>query len=168
MDGWLAGYAFLTKKKYPNADSDLPGCGAAGGLGFAFTAYLGAELRSGIDIVINETGIEESIKNSDIVVTGEGRLDGQSAMGKAPVGIARIAKKYGKTVIALSGCVAEGAEETNGEGIDAFFPILDMPRTLGTAMDKDIAGKNLARTAEQVFRLISGIKKTIEKSEIIV
>lgn len=158
MDGWMKGYAELTKNKYPSADSSLPGCGAAGGLGFAFTAYLGAELRSGIDIVINETGIEEHIKNSDFVVTGEGRLDGQSAMGKAPVGIARIAKKYGKPVIALSGCVADGAEATNKEGIDAFFPILGAPCSLDEAMDKENAIKNLSRTAEQAFRLADCIR----------
>lgn len=154
MDGWLSDYAKLTKKVFPDSDADYPGSGAAGGMGFAFMSYLGGKLESGIELVINVTGIEEILKNADVVVTGEGRLDGQSCMGKAPVGIARAAKKYGKPVIAFSGCVTPDARECNENGIDAFFPILKAPCSLEDAMDIENASNNLADTAEQAFRII--------------
>ncbi|MBO5907874.1 MAG: glycerate kinase [Clostridia bacterium] len=154
MDAWLTEYARLTKEIIPTSDESEPGAGAAGGLGFALSAYLGAKLTSGIDLVIGEVGLEEKIRNADVVVTGEGRLDGQSCMGKAPVGVARIAKKYGKLTIAFSGAVTEDASRVNAHGIDAFFPILRGPATLGEAMDITNAYNNLSATAEQVFRLI--------------
>lgn len=154
MDLWLSDYADLTKKLMPQSDANTPGAGAAGGLGFALLSYLNAELKSGIDLVIKETGLKEHIKDADVVVTGEGRLDGQSCMGKAPVGVAAIAKEYNKTVIAFSGCAIDGAEKCNEHGIDAFFPILRTPCTLEEAMNLDNAYKNLTDTAEQVFRLM--------------
>ncbi len=154
MDKWLKNYAKLTKELFPNADGDFPGSGAAGGLGFALRTYLKAELRSGIDTVIEAIGLENAVKNADIVITGEGRLDSQTAQGKAPIGIARVAKKYGKTVIAFSGAVNDRASECNMHGIDAFFPIVRRPCTLSEAIDKENAYKNLKDTAEQVFRLI--------------
>ena len=154
MNAWLARYAALTRELFPDADEDYPGAGAAGGLGFALRSYLGASLEPGIELVMRETGLSEYIKDADIVITGEGRLDGQSCMGKAPVGVAREAKKYGKTVVAFSGCVGDGAEECNSHGIDAFFPILRVPCSLDEAMNIDTAYKNLRDTAEQVFRLI--------------
>jgi glycerate kinase len=160
MDGWLLRYAELTKKINPEADKDFWGAGAAGGMGFAFLSYLGGRLESGIELVIRETGIEEKIKSADVVVTGEGRLDGQSAMGKAPVGIARVAKKYGKPVIAFSGIIGDGAEACNADecGIDAFFPIVRRITTLDEAMNVENASQNLADTAEQVFRLMKTFK----------
>ncbi len=159
MDGWLDDYARLTKKVIPHADASYPGTGAAGGMGFAFMAYLGGKLTSGVELVIAETGLEEYVKKSDIVITGEGRLDGQTAMGKAPIGVARLAKKYGKPVIAFSGAVTDDARECNNHGIDAFFPILRAPCTLQQAMDKQNAHKNMADTAEQVFLLLLFRKK---------
>ena len=154
MDAWLAYYAELTKAIFPHSDANFPGAGAAGGLGFAFLAYLGGTLRSGVELVIEATALEEKIKDADIVITGEGRLDGQSAMGKAPIGVARKAKKYGKLVIAFSGCVTEDATLCNEHGIDAFFPILRAPSSLEEAMNGETADKNLYSTAEQVMRLI--------------
>ena len=154
MDGWLKNYAELTKKTIKNADDLRPGSGAAGGMGFALMSYLGGKPESGIELVINVTGIEEILKNADVVVTGEGRLDGQSCMGKAPIGIARAAKKYGKPVLAFSGCVTDDARECNQNGIDAFFPILKAPCSLSDAMNIENASKNLADTAEQAFRII--------------
>lgn len=158
MDAWLLEYARLTKEIIPTSDKNESGAGAAGGLGFALSAYLGAKLTSGIDLVIGEVGLEEKIRDADVVVTGEGRLDGQSCMGKAPVGVARIAKKYGKLTVAFSGAVTEDAPEVNCHGIDAFFPILRAPSTLGEAMDITNAYNNLSAAAEQVFRLIKSLK----------
>ena len=154
MDKWLAYYAALSKEKYPHANMKQAGTGAAGGLGFAFLTYTNAVLESGIKIVLEETKLEEYVKAADIVVTGEGRLDGQTAMGKAPIGVAEIAKKYNKRVYALSGCVTEDAGVCNEHGIDAFFPILRSVVPLAEAMDKDNARENMVATTEQVFRLI--------------
>lgn len=154
MDKWLADYAVLSKEKYPHADMNQPGTGAAGGLGFAFLTYTNAVLESGIKIVLEETKLEDHIKKADIVVTGEGRLDAQTAMGKAPIGVAAIAKKYGKKVIAFSGSVTEDAGVCNEHGIDAFFPILRSVVSLSEAMDTENARKNMTAAVEQVFRLI--------------
>ena len=154
MDEWLKSFGELTKKVIPDADMNIPGSGAAGGLGFALMSYLNATLESGVDLVLRETKLEEYIKKSDIVITGEGRLDGQSSMGKAPIGVARLAKKYNKQTIAFSGCIGDGAQRCNENGIDAFFPILKAPCTLREAMDSDNAYKNLSDTAQQVFNLI--------------
>lgn len=137
-----------------NYNSDYPGCGAAGGLGFAFRAFLHGKLEPGINIVLEEIGIESAIKAADIVITGEGRLDGQTVMGKAPIGIARLAKKYGKPVVAFSGAVTEDAAACNLAGIDAFFPILRQITTLETAMSPATAQRNMTATVEQVFRLL--------------
>jgi glycerate kinase len=154
MDGWMDNYASLTQEIYPNIDKNTEGTGAAGGLGFAFLAYLNGKMQSGIEIVINETRLDEHVRQSDIVITGEGRLDRQSVMGKAPIGVARLAKKYNKKVIAFSGGIGDGAEACNGAGIDAYFPILQKPCTLQEAMNVDNAYANLKATAVQVFNLI--------------
>lgn len=154
MDGWLARYAALAAQCRPaSADPDYPGTGAAGGMGFAFRTFTNAVLESGIDIVLEETALAVSVRDADLVITGEGRLDGQTAMGKAPVGVARLAKTCGKPVIAFAGSVTPDAAACNGAGIDAFFPILRSICTLEQAMDPETARRNLADTAEQVFRL---------------
>ena len=153
MDEYMARYAALTKAVNPASDANYPGAGAAGGLGFAFLSYLPASLTPGAALVTRETGLENAIKTADLVITGEGRLDGQSAMGKAPVAVATLAKKHGKPVIALAGCVSEDATRCHAHGIDAFFPILRTPCTLNEAMDTENAAKNLAATAEQAVRL---------------
>ena len=135
--------------------STSPGAGAAGGLGFAFKAFLGAELVPGVDLILGETGLEEYVKDADVVITGEGRLDGQTVMGKAPIGVARLAKKYGKRVIAFSGILGDGVEAVNAAGIDAYFPILRKLVTLEEALDVKNAAANLTSTVEQAFRLLS-------------
>lgn len=155
MDKWLAHYAKLTSEKYEKANAKYPGTGAAGGLGFAFLSFTNAVLESGIKIILEETKLEDYIKDADIVVTGEGRLDGQTVFGKAPIGVAKIAKKYGKTVIAFSGSVTEDATICNEHGIDAFFPILRRVQTLQEAMDSVNAKENMIATVEQVFRLFN-------------
>ncbi len=154
LDLWLDHYAQLTKEVIPTADKNAPGTGAAGGMGFALMTFLNATLASGIELVMRETGLWQHVKDADLVVTGEGRLDGQSYMGKAPIGVAKLAKKAGKPVIAFSGCVTDDAVICNEHGIDAFFPILRKPCTLYEAMDTACAYQNLKDTACQVFRLI--------------
>lgn len=92
MDQWLTDYARITEEKYPKANRNIAGTGAAGGLGFAFLSYTNAVLESGVQIILDETKLESYIKDADLVITGEGRLDGQTVMGKAPIGVAEIAK----------------------------------------------------------------------------
>ena len=172
MDGWLSHYAgialsFTEERKAENAsansmnvggDSSFSGAGAAGGLGFAFRVFMNAELQSGIQIVLHETELEEKVKDADYVITGEGRLDEQTVMGKAPVGVAKIAKKYGKPVLAFSGCVAEDAGVCNEYGIDAFFSILCNAGTIAEVSECEQAMWNMTTTVEQAFRLIKTLK----------
>ena len=154
MDQWLSHYAQLTQAVCPDtAHPNAPGTGAAGGLGFAFQTFLRGALEPGVSIVLEETHLEGFIRDADLVITGEGRLDGQTAMGKAPVGVAQLAKRYHKPVVALAGCVTPDATACHTQGIDAFFPILPGPCSLEQAMEPDTARANLAATAQQVFRL---------------
>lgn len=155
MDQWLDAYAELAAKKFAKADAKHPGTGAAGGMGFAFLAFLDAVLESGIKIILEETHLEDYVKDADLVVTGEGRLDGQTVYGKAPIGVAKIAKKFDKNVIAFSGAVTKDAVACNDHGIDAFFPILRGVQTLQEAMVPENARYNMVSTVEQVFRLIN-------------
>ena len=154
MDAWLQHYAELAKEKYPQANPQAPGAGAAGGLGFAFLTFTNAALESGINIVMKEIKLAEQIAAADMVITGEGRLDGQTIMGKAPIGAAQIAKKYGKPVIAFAGGVTPEARLCNEHGIDAYFPILRQVTTLSQALEPKNAQQNMTDTVEQVFRLI--------------
>ena len=154
MDGWLKSFSELVKKEYPDADPNLPGCGAAGGMGYGFLVFTNAVLKSGISIVLDEIKLEEKIKDADIVITGEGRLDFQTVMGKAPIGVAKLAKRHGKKVIAFAGCVTEDAVACNDHGIDAYFPIVRGIVTLEEALNKDNARANMVDTVRQVFRLL--------------
>lgn len=158
MDNWLKNYSILAKKIKPKADANYPGTGAAGGLGFAFLTFTKASLESGIDIVLKETKLEELVKDADIVVTGEGRLDKQTVMGKAPIGVAQIAKKYNKKVIAFAGAVTKEARILNENGIDAFFPILREVITEEEAMSKEVSSANLEETVREVFALIKAME----------
>ena len=154
MDRWLENYARLSEEAMCGSFANVAGAGAAGGLGFALVSYLKGTLESGISLVMRTTHLEDKIKDADIVITGEGRLDGQTAMGKAPIGVASLAKKYGKPVIAFSGCIGKDAELCNEHGIDAFFPILHEVCSIEHAMDVQNAYQNLKSTSEQAFRLI--------------
>lgn len=158
MDSYISHFADVTKGFNSDADKDYPGTGAAGGLGFAFKYFLNGELKKGAEIVTESIKIEEDIKDSDLVITGEGRLDSQTVMGKAPSAVASLAKKHGKPCIAFSGCVSEDAALCNEKGIDAFFPILRNVVTLDEALDVNNAYENAKNTAEQVMRLIKIFK----------
>lgn len=151
MDLWLKNYADITKTLFPESDSRYPGTGAAGGLGFAFRSFLNGELKSGVSIILQEIGFEKYVLNADVVITGEGRLDAQTAMGKAPVGVAKIAKKYDKKVIAFAGSVSDGAEVLREQGIDEFYGITPSEMPLEIAMKKDVAYKNLYNAVQKVM-----------------
>lgn len=154
LDEAMAHFARVTSETLEKDYMNTPGAGAAGGLGYAFLAYTGAALTPGIELILDAVGLEEELSGADVVVTGEGRLDFQTAMGKAPVGVARLAKKYNAKVIAFAGSVTKEATACNNEGIDAFFPILRGVCTLAEAMDPVAARNNMTATVEQVFRLL--------------
>ena len=130
----------------------LPGAGAAGGLGGGLKAFLNASLVSGIRMVLDTIGFEQRIQNADLIITGEGKLDAQTAMGKAPRGVLDLAKKYHIPVIAIGGAV-ETCEELNRQGFAAVFPILPAPVTLEKAMDPDFAKTNIENTITQIMRI---------------
>ena len=132
----------------------MKGAGAAGGLGGGFKAFLNTELKPGNEIIFELLKVEEKIKWADIVITGEGRLDFQTIMGKAPIGISKLSKKYNKTVIALAGSVSDDAIETHNYGVTSMFSVLDGPMTLNDAMDGDNAKKLVRKKVIEIFRLI--------------
>ena len=125
----------------------VPGAGAAGGLGAALLA-LGAELRSGVETVLDLVGFDERVRDADLVITGEGNMDEQSAAGKAPVGVARRAKRYGKPVVAVVGGRADNLDAVYGQGIDLVLPICRKPMPLDQALDQQEATTNLICAGE--------------------
>lgn len=154
MDSLLKKYAGMAKKINRNADSQAKGSGAAGGLGFAFKTFLNGNLESGINIVMDYIKLEECIANADLVITGEGHIDEQTTMGKAPNGVAKLASKYNKPVIAFTGGVTGERNICDKLGMNAIFAITKESLPLEEAMKKENAIKNIEYTSEQVFRLL--------------
>ena len=153
LDGAMERYAARMRTIFPSADPDVPGSGAAGGMGFALRTALRAELTPGAELVLDVTHLDDALRTADVLVTGEGRLDAQTAMGKAPAAAARRARAQGVPVIALCGCIGTGADACRAAGIDAYFPVLRRVCTEAEALDPGTAAQNLTDTAEQVFRL---------------
>ena len=125
LDQDMAHFADVTETTLNCAYKNYPGAGAAGGLGFAFLSYLHASLSPGVELILDAINLSDALNDADIVVTGEGQLDRQTAMGKAPVGVAKLAKAHGAKVLAFSGSVTKEAVACNQAGIDAFFPIYE-------------------------------------------
>ncbi|MBE6598451.1 MAG: glycerate kinase [Ruminococcaceae bacterium] len=123
-----------------------PGAGAAGGLGFAFLGFLGGELCSGIRLIMEETGLEEKIIGSDLVITGEGRIDAQTSMGKAPAGVAELGKKHGVPVFMVAG----GCKNVSAVNGFPCFSVLRGPMTLDEAMKAENAKNNMRETAAAI------------------
>ena len=157
LDRELRGYSQITASVLGKDLSGEPGAGAAGGLGFAFLAFLNAEMQPGVEVVMDAIALETAIVGADFVVTGEGKLDAQTVMGKVPIGVAQRAKKHGAIVIAFSGCAEDDAETCNDFGIDAYFPIISMPQSAQEVMESQTAEKNLKTAVKQVFRLIDAV-----------
>ncbi|GAL57678.1 glycerate kinase GarK [Pseudescherichia vulneris NBRC 102420] len=133
LDNNLSHYADVIKKSLRVDVKAVPGAGAAGGMGAALMAFLGAELRSGIEIVTQALNLEEHIHDCTLVVTGEGRIDSQSIHGKVPVGVAKVAKKYHKPVIGIAGSLTHDVGVVHQYGIDAVFSVLTSIGTLEEA-----------------------------------
>lgn len=137
---------------------NIAGAGAAGGLGAAFAGFLHASLQSGIQLILDIIAMEEKIQGVDFVITGEGRLDGQTSMGKAPLGVAQLAHKHHIPVIALAGGISEETSALNKLGITSYFSIMNAPMSLEQAMDAKITFDNLRLTTRQLFRLIRAVR----------
>lgn len=161
LDAGLKNFSDVVKKVLGKDNANISGTGAAGGLGYAFTTFLNSKLESGIQIILDELHLEEDIKDADFVITGEGKLDFQTAMGKAPIGVATLAKKHGIKVIAFAGGATDDAVQCNQKGVDAYFSILQLPMALDQAMLYEIARKNVVLTVSQVFRLIYTVRKDL-------
>ena len=159
LDKGLFDFSETIKKEIGIDISNLKGSGAAGGLGGGLVAFLNAKLSPGIDMILEKVGIEDELKDADFVITGEGRLDHQTAMGKAPVGVSKVAKKFDIPVIALAGGITDEAKETHLKGIDSYFSIINYPITLKEAMKKETAKKFVSGNTEEIFRLIKICQK---------
>lgn len=138
----------------PNGDRNTPGAGAAGGLGYAFLMFLDGVLQPGIDIVLDEIRLEEAIAQADLVITGEGRMDAQTLMGKTPAGVAGLAKKYGKPVIAAAGCFGEDVIQCRRSGL--FYDCVAVNDILSgqermNAMEKENAINHLRMRMRKYF-----------------
>lgn len=151
LDAALSHFAKLAEPVTGRDFSLLPGAGAAGGLGAALTGFLNAELRSGIDIVLDALNFDSYLNGAQLVITGEGRIDSQTIHGKTPIGVARRAKRQGLPVVAVAGSVSADAAVVYQHGIDAVFSIMQGVATLPQALQE--ASSNLERTAESIARL---------------
>ncbi|MCM3763834.1 glycerate kinase [Neobacillus niacini] len=154
LDQGLRRFADVVLEQFGIDLQGISGAGAAGGLGAAFAGFLQAELESGVELILGLARLEEKLNGVHLVITGEGKLDGQTSMGKAPAGIAQMAKKHGIPVIALAGDVSEGNPALYESGIAAYFTVVGGPVDLDVAMNPKVARENLRRTAEQLGRVL--------------
>ena len=153
LDAHLADFDEVLTRTLGKSFNDIPGAGAAGGLGAGLMAFLNAELRLGVDIMIDAVKLKEQMKGVSLVITGEGQLDFQTAFGKTPVGVAKVAKAHNIPVIAIAGGIAEGAGVVYEAGIDAMLGIVQEPMSLEDAVGD--ASRLIADTAEQAARLVA-------------
>ena len=152
LDQNLRHFNQITIKELDKDTNKIPGAGAAGGLGAGLVAFLNAELKAGVDIVLEIIDFESRLKDVDLVITGEGMLDGQSIYGKTPVGVSRSAAKKDIPVIAVAGTLGRGVEKVLDHGINAYFSIIDRPAELKEIVER--SPELLANLSEQVIRTI--------------
>ncbi len=157
LDAALSHFGRLLEQATGRQVLNAPGAGAAGGMGAALLGMLNARLRPGIEIVIETLRLEEALRDADLVITGEGRLDSQSIHGKTPIGVARVAKRYGLPVIGIAGSLSKDYQVVHQHGIDAAFSVLDRVVTLEEALtDAAINLEVTARNVAAVWRLAQG------------
>ncbi|CAP54568.1 glycerate kinase [Gluconacetobacter diazotrophicus] len=148
LDDNLALYARAIAAATGNRVDTVPGAGAAGGMGAAALAFLGGVLRPGVDIVMDALGLDAIVADADLVITGEGRIDGQTVHGKAPIGVARIARRHGRPVIGIAGALGADAAAVHAHGIDAVFSVVNRPCTLEEALAE--AATNVRATSRNI------------------
>nr|WP_256440563.1 glycerate kinase [Jeotgalicoccus sp. WY2] len=133
----------------------MEGGGAAGGLGAAFHGYLNGQLEAGVELIMDVLGVESEMEDGDLVITGEGRIDAQTSMGKVPAGMANMAGKFNIPVIAVGGSLTEDAYNLNHHGINAVFSIQNEPVSVEQAMESERTQKNIEKTVEQIMRVLN-------------
>jgi len=153
LDENLGHYAEIIKRDLSMDIQDIPGAGAAGGLGAGLLVFTGATMQSGVDLVIELTGLAQKVAQADYVFTGEGGMDFQTKFGKAPYGVAKIAKQYGIPVFACAGYIGEQVEVLYEEGMTAIFGILAKAGSLPEALK--LGEANLERTVENIVRVLA-------------
>ena len=151
LDANLSCYADCIEQALGKQVKDIPGAGAAGGMGAALVGLLGAELKPGIQIVIEALKLAEEVADADLVITGEGRIDSQTIHRKTPIGVARCAKQFGKPVIGISGCLTDDCGVVHGHGLDAVFAVVNRAMSLPEALES--ASTNIQLTARNVAAL---------------
>ena len=153
LDAALAHYAAIIRTQLARDVEYAPGSGAAGGMGATALAFFDATLRRGVDIVLDATGLADHLTGADLVITGEGRLDSQTAFGKTPMGVAQLASRHGVPVIAIGGCLGDGVDVLREHGISAVFDCV----THAMPLEEALAGArdNLLRTARNVAALLA-------------
>jgi len=150
LDEGLSHYAETIKRDLGIDIKDVPGAGAAGGLGAGLMAFLGAELRSGVKLVIEAVNLKKRMKGIDFVITGEGKIDGQTACGKTPVGVSELAQSMGIPTVVIAGQVGEGAEILKEHGIEKIYSLMDIAGFVEEAMEK--AEELLEKVGERVAK----------------
>lgn len=153
LDRGLRNYAAVIFKTLGKDIAAMPGAGAAGGLGAAFAAFLDAGLTPGIDMMLDAVRFDDIVCGADLVITGEGRLDRQTVMGKAPAGVLKAARRHNVPVVAIGGGVTD-ADTLTDAGFIAVFPVVDGPVSLSAAMNPATARRNISRTLTQIVRLL--------------
>ena len=148
----LSLYANLISRDLRVQVDSVPGAGAAGGMGAALLAFLGAKLRPGIEIVVEAVGLDAMVKDADLVITGEGRIDNQSIRGKTPIGVSAVAKRYGKPVIGIAGSLSSDVDIVHEYGIDAVFSVLNQVGTLEEALTH--AAANLRAVSRNIAAIL--------------
>ncbi len=148
LDANLAHYAAVIERTIGKSVADMPGAGAAGGLGAGLHAFLGARLRPGVEIVLSAVEMDRFVADADLVITGEGRLDGQTVHGKTPIGVASVARRHKKPVIAIAGSLGQGFEAVYDYGVSAAFSVAPRPCSVAEAFAE--AAANLRNTARNV------------------
>ncbi|MCS7265967.1 MAG: glycerate kinase [Armatimonadetes bacterium] len=156
LDENLRHYAEIIRRDLGIDVENVPGAGAAGGLGAGLMAFCQAKLKRGVELVIQAVGLDERIQKADLVITGEGKIDFQTGFGKVPYGVAQVAKRYNKPVVAIAGQLGEGSEKCREWGIDACFSIINRPISEQEAISRALA--LLRRTAEELGWLIKRLK----------
>jgi glycerate kinase len=153
LDAGLRRLAEVVRRDLGVNVAEAPGAGAAGGLGFGLMVFCGARLRRGVEMVADAIKLEDRLRGCDLVITGEGRMDGQTVNGKTPMGVARVAKRVGVPVIAICGCTGDGWQNVHKVGISAVFSATT--RRLTEEEVASGAADRLSRTAEEIGRLIA-------------
>jgi glycerate kinase len=159
LDDNLRHYARIIAKDLGHEVAEVPGAGAGGGIGAAMMVFLGGRLRPGSEIVTDAVGLDAAVADADLVLTGEGRIDGQTIQGKTPVGVARVAQRHGKPVIAIGGSLGNGAAAVHGYGIDAVFGSVSRPCTMEEALANAAANvRSAARNIAATLRLGASLR----------